>query len=384
MTVTPSFILRERERERVQHKKGKITLCCCIFFCILSFAQFMIRPHNPYEICSHFLVSARGVVSESQIGRHQTSSALPSNRSSPIRPILPKTSHHYWIGPIFQPSCTTKIPTMDQYYDPTSRHWTDNAEKPLTLNKYFILALGTTLCTGGILICWHSAFCKIWKYSGCGSGAPWEAKWRGVKLYLAFQYTGSSVKLYLAFQYTRSSVKLYLAFQYTRSSIKLYLALHLCTSFICSTQINRTQEYRESWRMPGGLVRAVGRGLGGGCQSFFWHFPPLGRIHRTYLPSNARKYWMVIGFRLFILHTWSVSTMLKLTNTALLLFLGLQRNTLQLCVWTAILIILNTFQTERTNHTFWWALYIFMDVVHFDGQNGNLGGKCTFMWDKNV
>ena len=48
------------ERERVQHKKGKITLCCCIFFCILSFAQFLIRPHNPYEICSHFLVSARG------------------------------------------------------------------------------------------------------------------------------------------------------------------------------------------------------------------------------------------------------------------------------------------------------------------------------------
>ena len=148
-------------------------------------------------------------------------------------------------------------------------------------------------------------FAQFWKYSGCGSGAPWEAKWRGVKLYLAFQYS--------------------------RSGVKLYLALHLCTSFICSTQINRTQEYRESWRMPGGLVRAVG-GLGGGCQSFFWHFPPLGRVHRAYLPSNARKYWMVIGFRLFILHTWSVSTMLKLTNTALLLFLGLQRNTLQLCV----------------------------------------------------
>ena len=228
------------ERERVQHKKGKITHC--IFFCILSVAQFMIRPHNPlWNLFTLFSFSKGGCQWE-------------SNRTAPnffriaIQPLLTNSTD------IAQKPLT--IIELEQYSNQTvpqkSPPWTNItiqhlATGPIMLKNieqifYSRLSHWEPLCALDQVGFWFVDilhFAQFWKYSGCGSGAPWEAKWRGVKLYLAFQYT-------------RSSVKLYLAFQYSRSGVKLYLALHLCTSFICSTQINRTQEYRESWRMPGG------------------------------------------------------------------------------------------------------------------------------------
>ena len=172
------------ERERVQHKKGKITLCCCIFFFILSVAQFMIRPHNPlWNLFTLFNFSKGGC-------QWEANRTVPNFFRIAIQPLLTNSTDiaqkpltiieldQYsnqavpqksppWTNIAMDQYCMDQY-CMDQYCNITIQHL---ATGPIMLKNlshwinilFKTLALGTTLCTGGILICWHSAFCTILK-----------------------------------------------------------------------------------------------------------------------------------------------------------------------------------------------------------------------------